>query len=1418
MSDDAVAVIGISARLPSAPNPGAFWDLLAEGRDAITQVPAERWDADELFDADVASPGKMNTRSGGFLDSIDGFDAGFFGISPREAVAMDPQQRLMLELSWEALEDAGIVAGRLRDSRTGVFVGAIWDDYASLLYRRGAAAISRYTVTGLHRSIIANRVSYSLGLRGPSMTVDTAQSSSLVAVHMACQSLRRGESDLALAGGVNLNIIPESGVAEAKFGGLSPDGRCHTFDARANGYVRGEGGGLVALKRLRDALADGDRIHCVIRGSAMNNDGATDGLTVPSPRAQEEVVRLAHDGAGVGPADVQYVELHGTGTHLGDPIEAAALGAVFAEARPAGDPLLVGSAKTNIGHLEGAAGIAGLLKAVLAIRNRQIPASLNFATPNPRIPFDELRLAVPTVLRSWPRPERPLVAGVSSFGMGGTNCHLVLAEAPRQGTPPAPSPAGLPVPWVLSGKTPAALRDQAGRLAVHVRTHPGLDPADVGRSLALARSAFAHRAVVVGADHAELLRGLDALAGGATVPGVVEGVADGTPGRLAFLFTGQGSHRLGMGAELYAAVPEFAAALDEVCAHFDLPVRRAMFEEPDLLERTDYAQPAIFALEVALFRTLEGWGVRPDVVAGHSLGELTAAHVAGVLTLPDACALVAARGRLMGELPVAGVMVALEGSEEEILPLLDGRVDIAGVNGPRSVVISGDEEAALAIASEWKARGRRAKRLKVSVACHSPLVEPMLEEYRRIVAGLPHARPVIPVVSTAIGRVVEEFTPDYWVEHTRRAVRFLDAVRTLEADGVTTFVELGPEAVLTGLTGDCLTPGSGAARVPTLRGDRPELASLVTALARLHIGGVPLRWDAFFDGARTVDLPTYAFQRERYWLELPAGPQEAASPGDLPGSAPEVAGASREVASPAPVRRDAAGDAPGTPRGRLTALTGEELHEALIDVVRVNVAIVLGHASGGTVDVDRAFKDLGFDSLGAVELRDRLNTAVGVELPSSLLFDHPTPRGVAERLAAELTGGAVAVAAVAQVAAHDEPIAIVAMSCRFPGGVRTPEELWQLVADGGDVISDFPRDRGWDVDGLYDPDPSQPGRTYTRSGGFLYDADQFDPAFFGISPREALAMDPQQRLVLETSWEAVERAGIDPTSLRGERAGVFVGAMSQDYGPRLHEAADGFEGYGLTGSAASVASGRVAYTFGLEGPAVTVDTACSSSLVALHLAVQALRQGECSLALAGGVTVMASPGMFVEFSRQRGLSRDGRCKAFSADADGTGWAEGVGMLLLERLSDAVANGHEVLAVVRGSAVNQDGASNGLTAPNGPSQQRVIRQALANARLSVADVDVVEAHGTGTVLGDPIEAQALLATYGQERETPLYLGSLKSNIGHSQAAAGVGGVIKMVMAMRHGVLPRTLHVDEPSPHVDWSAGAVELLTEARPWPV
>ncbi|MEU6126215.1 beta-ketoacyl synthase N-terminal-like domain-containing protein [Streptomyces sp. NPDC047123] len=1475
-----IAVVGMACRLPRASDPAAFWELLSGGASGVRDTPP----AHRRTDSGLSGPG-------GYLDRVDGFDAPFFAVSPREAVEMDPQQRLLLELSWEALEDAGIRPPDLAGSRTGVFVGAFWDDYARVLDRRPEGAVTRHTLTGVHRGILANRVSYAHHLAGPSLTVDTAQSSSLVAVHLACESIRRGECGAAFAGGVNLICSPHSTeLAAARFGGLSATGRCHTFDAHADGFVRGEGGGLAVLKPLAAARRDGDTVYCVIRGSAVNSDGATDGLTLPSGPAQQDVVRLACARAGVTPDQVQYVELHGTGTPVGDPIEAAALGAAIGQDAARTAPLAVGSAKTNVGHLEAAAGIVGLLKTALSIHHRQLPPSLHFTAPHPDVPLADLGLAVQRDLADWPRPGQPLIAGVSSFGMGGTNSHLILAAPPELSAPPkspelsalseSPEPSGTVAgttaeartparpasptpctPWPVSAHSAPALRAQAARLRAHLTerptgrpgdrpgdrpdadAHAGLDAARIGHALATTRAPLAHRAVLLGGDIPELLGALDALAEGQDSGSVLRGEADGDGGP-AFLFSGQGAQRLGMGRELYATFPVFADALDESFAaldgHLDRPLRDLVLGEGDehraLLDRTAYTQPALFAFETSLYRLAASFGLRPDFVLGHSVGEITAAHAAGVLSLADAGTLVTARGRLMQAVATPGAMAALEASEEEAAELLAGHeqhVTVAAVNGPRSVVISGDLDTVGELTARWQERGHKAHHLKVSHAFHSPHMDPVLGELRAVAAGLTFHEPVVPVVSDVTGRLVtaaEYADPDYWARHARRPVQFLAGVRTLCEQGVRTFVELGPDAPLSAMARECFPASTEPGRprpaaLATCRRGRDEATTFLTALAQAYVRGADVDFTAAYGdlGPGRASLPTYAFQRERYWPEdtapvqtapvhplqtAPAHPVEADAPDEERGAQPTAPDASPQRG----VRAELT--------ARLAALSVADQERTLLGLVARQVAVVLGAASG-TVGTARTFKQSGFDSMAAAELSERLGAATGLALPATLTFDHPTPLAVAAHLRARLVatpGPDAPTAPEPAPAADDDPIAVVAMSCRYPGGAGTPEDLWRLIADGTDAIGAFPTDRGWDLERLFHPDTARSGTSSTRRGGFLHDAADFDAEFFDISPREALAVDPQQRLLLECAWEAFERAGLDPRTLKGSPTGVFVGMTGQDYGPRLHEPSQSTDGYLLTGSTPSVASGRVAFSFGLEGPALTVDTACSSSLVTLHLAAQALRRGECDLALAGGATVLATPGMFTEFSRQRGLAPDGRCKPFAQAADGTGWAEGVGLVLLERLSEARRRGHDVLALIRGSAVNQDGASNGLTAPNGPSQQRVIRAALADAGLTADEVDAVEAHGTGTTLGDPIEAQALLATYGQGRspERPLWLGSVKSNIGHTQAAAGVAGVIKMVLALRHGLLPATLHVDEPSGHVDWSTGAVRLLTEPVAW--
>ncbi|WP_410643621.1 type I polyketide synthase [Amycolatopsis sp. lyj-346] len=1299
-----MAVVGMACRLPGAADPAAFWRLLREGRSAVGETPPGR--------------GWQWARPGGFLDDVMGFDAPFFGISARAAAVLDPQQRLMLELSWEALEDAGISAGRVRSAPGGVYFGVTAGDYATLMREQGAAA-TEHTLTGTSRAMVANRVSHFFGLTGPSMVVDTGQSSSLVAVHLAAEALRSGRCEIAFAGGVSLMLAESTAEATARFGALSPDGRCAPFDARANGYVRGEGGGVIVVKPLERAIADGDRVHCVISRSVVAADGPRRELVVPDRAGQVRLLREAYP-----PEDAtvpQYVEVHGTGTRAGDPVEAAALAEVLGRGRET--PLLLGSAKTNVGHLEGAAGIVGVLKTALALAHRELPPSLNFEHPHPEIPFEEGNLRVITTRTAWPRPDRTLIAGVSGFGMGGANCHLVLTEPPPTAAPSrtavTSAPGGLPTPWVLSAGSPRALRAQAAALETVVGD---LDPVDVGCELATARTALGHRAVVFGRA------GLRAVA--ANEPAVTGSVV---PGGLAFLFTGQGAQRAGMGSALYAAFPAYAEAFDEVCAAFTIPVRDAVFAGTHL-DRTDLTQAGLFVVEVALARLLGHFGVRPGHLLGHSIGELAAARVAGVLSLADACRLVEARGALLRRLP-RGAMVAVRASEAEVRAHL-GNAAIAAVNGPDSVVVSGDEDEVLRLAARW-----RHKRLRVGHAFHSAHLDPLLAEFAEVAGSLTYHPPRIPVVAAVTGAIENVADPGYWVRNVRETVRFADGLAALDAAGVKTCLELGPDAVLSALARE-------AAIVPLLRAGHDEAETLAGALARVHVRGTPVDWTPLLPGGRRVDLPKYPFQRERHWFDAQASPAPAA-------------------------------DQPDT-----------------LALVRAHTAAVLGH--GDPVDPGTTFHDLGLDSLASVALRDALAAATGRALPPTLLFDHPTPALLARHLDPDTGAGEEAPARTTA----EEPIAIVAAACRFPGGVSSPAELWRLVEAGLDATGAVPADRGWDL----------PAR-----GGFLSGVAQFDAGFFGIPPREATAMEPQQRLLLETSWELFERAGLDPAGLRGTRTGVYVGATAQEYGGRMADPGSAAEGHLLTGTTPSVASGRLAYTYGLEGPAMTIDTACSSSLVAVHTAAGELRRGECTLAVAGGVTVMSSPGMFVEFARQGGLAADGRCKPFSAAADGTAWAEGAGLVLLERLSDARRHGHPVLAVIRGSAVNSDGASNGLTAPNGSAQQRVIRAALAAAGLRPSEVDVVEAHGTGTRLGDPIEARAILATYGQDREQPLLLGSLKSNIGHAQAAAGIGGLIKLVEAMRHGRVPGTLHLDEPTPHVDWAQGAVHPLAQAAPWP-
>ncbi|KOG17709.1 type I polyketide synthase [Streptomyces viridochromogenes] len=2137
-ADDDIAIISMACRLPGgADNHEALWRLLAAGEDAITEVPAGRWDTRGLHDPDPDATGKAYSLRGGYLTGIDRFDAGFFGISPREAAAMDPQQRLLLQTSWEAIERAGIVPDTLNGSSTGVYVGLYDSGY---LASAALEQLDGHVGTGSASSVASGRIAYTLGLQGPAVTVDTACSSSLVALHLAARALAGGECDLALAGGATLLVTPRGHVEFSRLRGLSPSGRCSPFSADADGVVWAEGCGVVLLKRLADARRDGDRILAVVKGSAINQDGRSQGLSAPNGPAQERVLRAALEVAGLQPHDLDHIEAHGTGTPLGDPIEGGALAAVFGPDRPADRPLGVGSLKSNIGHTQAAAGIAGVIKTVLALGHELIPASPHTGTPTGHIDWARSGLRLIGEPRTWPRnPERVRRAGVSAFGISGTNAHVVLEEAPQEPGEPAADLPGTAL-FPLSARTLPALRAQAGRLLETLDQQPELPLPAVAATLAHHRTHFEHRAVVRAGDRDELLAALGALADDRPDPELITGPQHAvTVGRLAFVFPGQGAQWAGMARDLLDRDPVFADELDRCDAAlrpftgWSVPSVLRGDDGAPALDRVDVVQPVLFAVMVSLAAVWRARGVRPDAVVGHSQGEVAAACVAGALSLNDAAAVVALRSQALTELSGTGTMavVALPHTDVEArLADHGGEIGVAAVNSGRSTVIAGAADAVDALLTDLDRQQIFVRRLDVDYASHSDRVEPVRTTILDELDGVTTCPTSVAWYSTVTAEpVTEELAADYWYTNLREPVRFASTVERMAADGYCYFVELSPHpSLLTALH----TIDERLVAVGSLRRDEDGPACLDRATAELHVHGRRIDWRRPVPCTTPADLPTYAWDAQRHWIEPAAsatGPglfDRAAHPllgvqlqsadrtrwtfrdewspatadwlpdhtvfgrtvvsgttllelcraalavvrPDTPadvcdllllapltlpgtgtvevsvevvtaGAVPEITVHSRprgqeptdwtlhatasaaepaaapggepptwpETAEPAwpedtyerltelglgygpafqgvrqaaatgdgtllarltlpPVARDGADpypvhpalldaalhvaaaldssdrrvmlpvamarcvlppggatdltasvrrtggsgtdpapdrapdltldvtlwDADGFPAGRLegvrlravnpadlhsgsengrhlyevawtaapdkpaevpdtawavrgdgsdpavmTALrdlraagvqvtdegadtvvrvwprtapdtepaeaahqlaatavaelqalialppdraptrtiwvtrgaiaatdgdrvpdvaqsvlwglargartehpdlgltlldldggqppllcaaahadepelvlragellaprlvrarpapsgrpspiptdgtvlitgglgavgrgiarllaengvprllltsrrgtgdpgatdvvaelaalgaeveiapcdvadaaavaellarigdesplrgivhcagvladgvvaeltadrlaqvlrpkvdgaahlhrltadrpldlfllvssaagvvgnagqanyaaanvfldqlahhrqalglpgvsvsfgawAGEGLaadhadlermarlgHRALtpdqgreltglalrreaphlvawaldlprlraaaptgalwrsllpaphpaqagsrtpadrlarlpeperaarvLALVREEAAHALGLRSAESVRPDQPLRDLGMDSVTAVDLRNRIGTRIGTKLPATLLFDHPTPTRLAEYL---LTGALATTRRTSREVASesvstpssDEPVALVAMACRLPGGVSDPEGLWHLVAEGRDAVGPFPAGR-WDVESLYDPDPDALGKSYAREGGFLDDIESFDAGFFGITPKEAAAMDPQQRLLLETAWESLERAGIVPADLAGSTTGVYVGMFGSDYlsGTRL----DQLDGYVGTGSALSVASGRLAYTLGLNGPALTVDTACSSSLVAVHLAAQALRAGECDLALAGGVTLMVTPQTFVEFSRLRGLSPTGRCRSFSDGADGAIWAEGAGMVVLKRLSEARRDGDRVLAVLRGTAVNQDGRSQGLSAPNGPAQERVIRRALEQSGLRPADIDHVEAHGTGTTLGDPIEANALAEVFGDSRPEgrPLYLGSLKSNVGHAQAASGVLGLIKVVQSLHNESLPRTLHADTPSRHVDWADSGLRLLREETAWP-
>ena len=2145
-----IAIVALACRFPGGANsPEELWRLLRDGVDAVGGPPG-RWDAGALHDSDPDAAGKAYTLEGGFLSDVDRFDARFFGIAPREAAAMDPQQRLLLEASWEALERAGIRPHELSDTATGVYVGLYDSGYSAGM---SLEQLDGHTATGSAASVASGRIAYTLGLQGPAVTLDTACSSSLVAVHMAAQGLRGGECDLALAGGATVMATPRAFVEFSRLRGLSPSGRCRPFSSAADGIVWGEGCGLLVLKRLADAERDGDRVLALIAGSAINQDGRSQGLSAPNGLAQERVVRAALDVAELRPEDVDYVEAHGTGTPLGDPIEGRALARVFGASRPPERPLYVGSLKSNLGHTQAAAGVGGVIKAVLALQHEELPPSLHGEAP--AAPVDgSAGVELLTRGMPWPRGARDRCAGVSSFGISGTNAHLVLREPPDRPSRVAdePAPAGLePTLFPLSARSPGALAGQAARLAAALEADPRLDVRSVARTLSCHRTSFERRAAVVGRSREDLLGALRSLADGRPDPELVAGPGEGPiSGKLAFVFPGQGAQWAGMAADLLARSAAFRdelARCDEALRqHLGWSVESALrgaAAAPDL-SRVDVIQPVLFAVMVSLAAVWRSFGVEPDAVIGHSQGEVAAACVAGALTLDEAASVVAHRARALSSLGGSGAMavVALPHDEvQERLAPLEPDVSVAAINSARATVVTGDPAGLETFLAGLGRDGVFARRLQVDYASHSPAVEPLREPIVAGLAAISSRPPAVGWYSTVLGEEVDgrPLDADYWYRNLREPVRFAAAVERMCGDGFRHFVELSPHPSLLmaidTIAGDAGLP---VVAVGSLRREGDGLGSLMRSLSELHVAGRDLRWERIAPAAHRVELPTYAFDGERYWIEpaggapaapagahpllgvqvesagaerwisrrvwssgadgwlrdhrvfdrvvlsgttvmelcqaaadaalpdratdvtelvmtaplvlpregalevqveaavsaepgagldvavysrpsggepaawtrhatavaAPASPLAAGSPPDwpdgatplwtessyarlaeaglsygpafqgvrtavatgegsllarlslppqardgatagrvhpalldaalhvavaletsgralvpvavgrcslpreeaeelvaavdsaaassgdvvldvtlwsvdgfpvgrlegvrlrpiaageldhasaardlyavrwtprsdpvqaegghwavvaeagdprasavlgalreagleptpvepgaelppevdvtvrcLPGASvpdgpdeldsladrserftadglaelvslartgagrvvwitsgavatgagdprggllqsplwgaarsarsehpdlalelvdvgedagaaallaalcdrdePELAVRGERVLAPRLVRcppdddprvgaadrsvvptdgtvlisgglgaigariarrlaehgvprlllasrhgeqdpraagvvaelsalgatvdvaacdvadagalgallrgidprlplrgvvhcagvlsdalltdqsperlaevmrpkaagawnlhrltldqplalfalissvagvvgsagqsnyaaanafldrlaherqalglpatsisfgpwsdgglaedslarsagrgfaplapdhglelfdlsirrerphlvativdlervrsahagavpalwrtllpRPRAGETRGSLAERLATLAAPERAERVLAVVSEEAARVLGLGSAREIPPERPLGELGLDSLMALELRNRLGARFGARLPATLLFDRPAPRDLAAHLmenvltAAEPRPAAGPRPARPTSRSADEPIAIVSMACRLPGGVADPDGLWELLDEGRDAIGPFPADR-WDVDSLYDPDPDAAGKSYARDGGFLGRIDAFDAGFFGITPREATAMDPQQRLLLETAWEALERGGIVPAGLAGSPTGVYLGMLGSDYA--MGRSLNQLDGYAGTGNALSVASGRLAYALGLVGPALTVDTACSSSLLALHLAAAGLRSGECELALVGGATVMTTPRTFVEFSRLRGLAPSGRSRSFSDDADGTGFSEGVAVIVAKRLSDARRDRDDVLAVVRGTAVNQDGRSQGLSVPFGPSQEQVVRRALERSSLTPADVDYVEAHGTGTMLGDPIEANALAQVFGPTRPDGrrVRLGSIKSNVGHLQAAAGLAGVMKVVLAMQHERIPPTLHVSKPTRHVEWEESGLRLVREPEPWP-
>ena len=1423
-----IAIIGMGCRFPAGvKNPEEFYANLAAGSDAVTQVPRERTSLGRLREL-ATDPALAAAAWGGFIKDPELFDADFFGIAPREVRSMDPQQRLLLEVSWEALERAGQVPEALSGSAVGVFMGMSAHDYAELCINADRDGADIYTATGNGPSFAAGRLSYAFGFHGPSLTVDTACSSSLVAVHLAAQSLRNGECALALAGGVNLMLSATTTLLLARSHALSPDGRCKAFDARANGFVRGEGCGIVVLKRLGAARRDGDPILALLVGSAVNQDGRSTGLTAPNVLSQQQMLRQALDNARVAAAQLSYIETHGTGTSLGDPIELEALKTVLGAATADAAPCVLGAVKTNIGHLEAAAGIAGLMKAVQSFHNEAIPGNLHFSTLNPRLTLDGCRLVIPTATTPWPRGPQPRLCGISSFGFSGTNAHLVLQEPPLSPEAPAVSAPRAAYLLPISAKSPQALRDLVASYATLLSGDPAPSLHDLLYTAGQRRSHHSHRLAVVGGSVSALGAALHSYLGGELSGNVVTGTAQsGLSLPVVFVFPGQGSQWAGMATALRESEPVFRAAIEAIDALVQHHTGWSVLQElaapaaSSRLAFTEVAQPVLFAVSVALSALYHSLGVRPDAVLGHSVGEIAAAHVAGILTLEEAVRLVCLRGRVMSGLHGLGKMAAVSMTQtaaEEAARRTGGAVSLAAINAPDSVVLAGDPQALDALLKELTAQGHKCKLLGVEYAFHSHQMRQVEDAFRTTLGTVARSSGTLPMYSTVSGQRVQGSALDgaYWRNNLVDPVRFADAVHSAAQHQGAIFIEVGPHPVLSAPIARTLELNKLQGQVlGTLRKGQGEPARVLQTVAALYVGGYSPSWSGI-NGAsgQVIPLPAYPWQHQRYWVEgaealvraesVPAAPLPASAPAR---AATPVEG---ETASPLLLRLRSA-----SPVTRKTLLA---------DFVQRAVDQVLGRDATQKSPPLAGFFDLGLDSVMALELRTRLQSGLGLALQPTVVFDYPTIVALTEHLSTLLLSSPPAALPSFHPLAPaeaDEPIAVVGMACRFPGGANDPASFWQLLRGAHDGTSEVPADR-WDRATYYDPDPDAAGKMYTGRSGFLQGAeiDKFDAGFFNISPLEARSLDPQQRLLLELAWEALESAGLPADRLVGSRTGVFVGIATTDYGQLVQQVGlERLEPYMGTGNTLSTAAGRLSFFLGLRGPTVALDTACSSSLVALHLGCQSLSRGESDQVLIGGVNLILTPLINVLYSRMRALAPDGRCKTFDAAADGMVRGEGGAVIVLKRYRDAVRSGDNILALVRGSAVNHDGRASGLTVPNGAAQREVLRAALASARVSPSELQFLETHGTGTLVGDPIEVNAVIAELAPSRpaELPLVLGSAKANVGHLEAAAGLVGLIKVVLCMQHGEIPAQLHYQTLNPRISPGRFPLIIPTQTIPWP-